>query len=203
MATDDPRAEADPRVERSRRVVRQAALAELAEAGYGGFTVESVSARCGVARSTIYRHWPDKLALVADALETLNRQPRPAADAGDGGSARDRIGTLLRHLAAVFRDPAFAPCVPAMIEGAERHPEVRAVLHRYNAERGRALVEAVAAAVAAGEVAADVDPELAAVALAGPIVYRRLMTPEPFAVDQVDALVTLVLGPPPVATARG
>ena len=51
----------DPRLERTRQKVLEAALAELAEAGYGGFTVDSVALRSGVARSTIYRHWADRL----------------------------------------------------------------------------------------------------------------------------------------------
>ena len=45
--------------------------------GYAGFRMESVAARAGVGRSTLYRHWPDKAALIADALETLNVQPNP------------------------------------------------------------------------------------------------------------------------------
>lgn len=189
--------EIDPRVERSRRVVRQAALAELAESGYGGFTIDAVSARCGVARSTIYRHWPDKLALVADAIETLNRQPGTADAEPAPASPRERVRQLVRHLAEAFQGSMVADCVPALIDGAERDPGVRDLHHRYNAERRRALVDAIAAGVDAGEIAPDVDPELASLALAGPVLYRRLMTPTPLPPSATDALVALVLGPPP------
>jgi TetR/AcrR family transcriptional regulator of autoinduction and epiphytic fitness len=196
--SDDQEEHVDPRITRSRRVVCQAALAELAEVGYGRFTVDSVSARCGVARSTIYRHWPDKLALIADAFETLNRQPQPA-DTPDGsldGSALEHVRRLLRHLAEVFQSSIFSACLPALIDGAERHGEVGDFLHRYNRERRSALVAAIAAAIDAGEVAADVDPELASLALSGPIIHQRVMTAEPFDPGQVDALVALVLGRP-------
>src|SRR6516225_7610700 len=87
---DRPRG-VDPRVERSRRVVRQAALDELGEVGYGAFTIESVAARAGVGKSTIYRHWPDKLALIADAFETFHEQLVP--DLGDL-PARDAVALL-------------------------------------------------------------------------------------------------------------
>jgi len=186
----------DPRIERSRRVVRQAALAELAEVGYGRFTIESVSARCGVARSTIYRHWPDKLTLIADALQTLNRQPGPADAAGET-SPRQRVRQLVRHLAEAFRESIVADCLPAIIEAAAHHRDVRDFHHQYNASRRRALVEAIAAGIAAGDIADDVDPALAALALAGPIVYRRLMTGDSFDPNQVDQLIDLVLGEPP------
>jgi AcrR family transcriptional regulator len=49
----------DPRIEHSRRVICGAALKEFAEAGYSGFRMESVAARAGVGRSTLYRHWPN------------------------------------------------------------------------------------------------------------------------------------------------
>ncbi len=185
----------DPRVERSRRRVRAAALDELAEAGYGGFTIESVAARCGVARSTIYRHWPDRLTLIADALEALNRQPGPPVEPGGTNGGRPLVQALVRHLAEVFEQSLVSACLPALIDGAERHPEVRRLHHRYNAERRGALVAAIAAGVAAGEIADDIDPDLAATAIAGAIVYRRFMTSRPFAPAEAEALITMVLGP--------
>jgi AcrR family transcriptional regulator len=42
----------DPRVLRSRAVILEAAVAELAEVGYGGVTIEAVAARAGVGKST-------------------------------------------------------------------------------------------------------------------------------------------------------
>lgn len=199
MASNEKDEATDPRIARSRRVVREAALAELAESGYGAFAIDSVSARCGVARSTIYRHWPDKLALITDALQTLNRQP-PPADGPTDETPRQRIHRLLHHLATAFQGSLVSDCVPALIEGAERHDEVRAVHHRYNAGRRQALVDAITRGVAAGEIADHVDPDLAATALAGAIIYRRLMTPDPFDPAQVDDLVRSVLGDPPPAS---
>ena len=64
--------EVDPRIERSRQVIFRGALDELGEIGYGGFTIELVAARAGVGKSTIYRHWSDKLSLIADAFQTFH-----------------------------------------------------------------------------------------------------------------------------------
>jgi len=61
-------------------VIRRAALIELSETGYGPLTIEAVAARAGVGKSTIYRHWAGKRALIADALETLNEQPGSDSD---------------------------------------------------------------------------------------------------------------------------
>ncbi len=181
----------DPRIERSRLLIRRAALDELGEVGYGAFTIESVAARAGVARSTIYRHWSDKLALIADAFETFHEQMVPSTETG---SPRARLERLLRHVAEIVVDSTFSVCIPALIEGAERDPRLRAFQHRYSVERRQALVQVIAEGVAAGDFPGHIDPELASLALLGPIFYRRLMSSEPFNPDRANELIDMVLG---------
>jgi AcrR family transcriptional regulator len=180
----------DPRIERSRMVILGAAVQELAEVGYGGVTIESIAARAGVGKSTIYRHWPDKLALIADAFETFHEQMVP-----DLGilSVRESVALLLRHVAEVVVDSTFSRCIPALIEGAERDPRVREFHHRYSAERRQALIDLIAVGIDAGEVSPDVDPELATTALLGAVFYRRLMTASPLEPAEAGRLVDLVL----------
>ena len=181
----------DPRVERSRVVILRAAVEELAEAGYGGVTIESIAARAGVGKSTIYRHWPDKLALIADAFETFHEQMVP--DLGDL-PARDAVALLLRHVAEVVMDSTFSRCIPALIEGAERDPRVREFHHRYSADRRQAVIDLIARGIQSGEIRSATDPELATSTLLGAIFYRRLMTSRPFNPEDAEQLVTLVLG---------
>jgi AcrR family transcriptional regulator len=171
-------------------VILRAAVEELAEVGYGGVTIESIAARAGVGKSTVYRHWPDKLALIADAFETFHEQMVP--DLGEE-SVRESVALLLRHVTEVVVDSTFSRCIPALIEGAERDPRVREFHHRYSAERRRALIDLIARGVTDGELGADVDPELATTALLGAVFYRRLMTGRPLDPGEVGGLVDLVL----------
>lgn len=182
----------DPRVVRSRRIVRAAALAELAEAGYGGFTIESVASRAGVGKSTIYRHWDGKLPLIEDALEILNVQPSPEIDSG---SVRSQIELVLVHLAEALADSTLSSCLPALVQAAEHEPGVRQFLREYSNRRRRTLRDLVRRGITAAEVAEDVDPELASRALAGAIFYSRLVMGEPFDPDHVPVLVQSVLRP--------
>jgi TetR/AcrR family transcriptional regulator, regulator of autoinduction and epiphytic fitness len=182
----------DPRVERTRHAVRHATLSVLGRRGYGAFTVDAVAESARVAKSTIYRHWPTKLALIADALETLNEQPRPQPAAG---TAREQVVQLLEHLAEAFADSTLSACIPALVEAAEHHPEVAGFLHAYSARRRQTLVDVIRQGVESGELPSHLDPDLAALALSGPVVYCRTMTPEPLPAARVPVLVAQVLGP--------
>ena len=180
----------DPRIERSRIVILRAAVEEMAEVGYGGVTIEAIAARAGVGKSTIYRHWRDKLELIADAFETFHEQMVPELG---GVPVREAVALLLGHVAEVVVDSTWSRCIPALIEGAERDPRVREFHHRYAAERRQALIDLIARGIADGEIAEDVDPELATSALLGAIFYRRLWTARPFPPGEAGRLVALVL----------
>jgi TetR/AcrR family transcriptional regulator of autoinduction and epiphytic fitness len=181
----------DPRIAHTRRVVQRAALSELAAVGFGAFTIEGVAARSTVAKSTIYRHWDGKLALIADALETLNAQPVPTPG---HGSAREQIASLLRHLAEALADPLLSPTISAMVEAAERDATIARVLHEYSDRRRQTLVDVIDTHVASGQLASSLDPGLAALALSGPLFYSRYMTGRAFPPDRVDDLIDTVLG---------
>jgi TetR/AcrR family transcriptional regulator, regulator of autoinduction and epiphytic fitness len=192
----------DPRIAHSRRLICRAALQEFAQEGYAGFRMESVATRAGVGRSTVYRHWPDKAALIADALETLNTQPNPERELVDG-TARQRVALLLTHLASALSDSPVSACIPALIHACETDPAVRDFFHAYSAQRRARLTETIAAGVAAGEFASRVDADAASTALYGALFYRRLMTaqgsggsdgPEGSDAEVISRLVDTVLG---------
>jgi AcrR family transcriptional regulator len=151
-----------------------------------------VAKKAGVSKSTLYRHWATKLSIIADALETLNVQPKPEPLDGD---VRQRVTVLLRHLVEALATSPFAARIPGLIEAAKHHPEVADFLHEYSARRRRTLVAVLRDAIAAGELPADYDAETIAFAFSGAIFYRRLMTPEPYSAEEIPALVATIPGP--------
>lgn len=181
----------DPRIERSREVILQAVLDELSELGYGALTIESVARRGGVGKATIYRHWPDRIALIADAFKLLQQQRDPEIVTG---SPREKLERVLRHVADVVADSPFSSCLPALIEGAERDRAVRKFHHRFQAEARKPLIELISAGIATGDFPSRIDSEIAAFALLGAIFFCRLMTNTPFPDERVRDLVDTVLG---------
>jgi TetR/AcrR family transcriptional regulator, regulator of autoinduction and epiphytic fitness len=175
----------DPRIERTRRVVLESAIELLIEGGYSAVTMEAVAAASGVAKSTIYRHWPNRSALINDAFHEL----KPTAPLPVGGDVRARITVLLEHLARQLVSSTWSSCLPALIDAAERDPEARE-LHSGLARTGRqVLVDLLAEGVRTGELPPDTDVGLLAEAMAGAIVLRRLMATEPFDPSEVPHLV--------------
>jgi AcrR family transcriptional regulator len=71
-------------------VLREAALALLAEVGYDRLTMDAVAARAGAAKTTIYRRWRDKAELVVDSLNSVKGVP----GIPDTGSLREDLRAL-------------------------------------------------------------------------------------------------------------
>jgi TetR/AcrR family transcriptional regulator, regulator of autoinduction and epiphytic fitness len=186
-----PKSVVDPRIERSRQVILQAVLDELSDVGYGALTIESAARRAGVGKATIYRHWPDKIALIADAFKLLQQQRDPELMTG---SPREKLERVLRHVADVVADSPFSACLPALIEGAERDRAVRRFHHQFQAEARKPTIALIANGIVSGDFPGRIDPELAAFALLGAIFFCRLMTNTPFPRDRVRDLIDTVFG---------
>ena len=125
-------------------------------------------------KSTIYRHWPGKLELVEDAFRTLKASVTVPAE----GTLRDRVIEILEQVACLIDQSTYSACMPALIDAAERDPNVRAFHNRFSAERRAGLVGLLRDATASGELPAQTDPEILADALVGPIIMRRLFLGE-------------------------
>lgn len=74
------------------------------------------------------------------------------------GPARAQIERLLDHLAIALSDSLLSACIPALIEAAERHPEVAGFLHRYSGRRRSTLTAVIREGIGRGEFPAHLDP---------------------------------------------
>ena len=168
-----------------------AALRLLIERGYGELTIEAVASESGVAKSTIYRHWPSRVDLINDAFLEL----KPTLPVPTEGSVRERLIAVLENLAQNVAASRWSACLPTLIDAAERDPAARELNARLASAGRLSLSGLLAEGVRTGELPADLDTELMAEALAGPIILRRLMSAEPLDPSRVRHLVDQVLGP--------
>jgi AcrR family transcriptional regulator len=155
--------------------------------GLGGVTVEGIADRSGIAKSTLYRHWPDAAAIVRDAV--LARPGQPPRGSSTGGHGR--VVEILLHLADELRGTGGAE-LASLVDAASRDADVAATFTADNERRLGGLVEAVRGALV--EHARDRDADLAAQALAGAVIYRALCLHRPAEPAEVEALVAAILG---------
>lgn len=136
--------------------IRAATLEQLAEAGYARLTMDQVAARARVSKSSLYLRWPNKVALVADALQHRARVVPEVPDTGSlPGDMRAFLGALLgargeasRALAAVSGEIA-------------TNPELREAWHRGLAGMLTGCLRVIVdRAVAREELPADSDVDL-------------------------------------------
>ncbi|HLL34083.1 MAG TPA: TetR/AcrR family transcriptional regulator [Streptomyces sp.] len=88
------------------RAILDAALEQLSTVGWSGLTMEGVAAGAQTGKAAVYRRWPSKEDLVADALQA--GLPRLDA-AADLGSVREDLLALVRQARdAMYSRPGFA-----------------------------------------------------------------------------------------------
>ena len=179
----------DIRVRRSRERVLATALELLSDNGVSGFTVEEVASRSGVAKTTIYRHWPSREALVLDAASRISAVIR----APDTDSVVADVTTLLCNLARLLTTARWSSVVPSIVDVAERDPEFAALHGRIQRGHAKPLREVLDRAIDRGELPATTDSSHLVSALIGPLYYRRWFTREPTDDSFVETLVVNAL----------
>ncbi len=126
-----PTATEDPRIARSRAAVIEAAAELLAEEGMSGFSIDAVSRRSGVARTTIYRHWPESRELFFDAFRSFGGPP-PLPDTG---SIRDDMVAYFRLLVDHLQESRAGSALPVLLDATLRDPTMRELHRRFVEER--------------------------------------------------------------------
>jgi AcrR family transcriptional regulator len=191
IRTEDALAPRRPggRSARVRAAVVAATLDELTSNGYSGLTPDSVAARAGVHKTTVYRRWRTKEALVLDAML---QQAAQTVVVPDTGSLRGDLLDLARRSAAIQTSPAGEAVVRAVAGQAHTNADMAAASQRFWATRLRLDDTIVQRAKERGEIDAHIDPELVIEALLGPLYFRLLVAGQPLTAKFIDGLVDLV-----------
>ncbi|MGD9694521.1 MAG: TetR/AcrR family transcriptional regulator [Thermoleophilia bacterium] len=178
---------------RSRSAILEACAQLIAEEGFPGVTIEAVAQRSGTAKTTIYRHWADRDALLVDAF---GLRSEPVDEAPDTGSLREDLVAVMSALAVSLRDTERCAILRSLADSATRHPELSQLHISYVAECRRPLTEALGRAVERGSLPSDLDRDEAVSMLAGPLFYRAMVSWQPiddgFVAGVVDSLLAAV-----------
>jgi AcrR family transcriptional regulator len=190
------------RTARIRAAVLDATVAELVETGYGGLSVESIAARAGVNKTTLYRRWGGKDGLVVDAVEQFAaaqvRMP-------DTGQIEDDLRLWARSIVTTLTGPSSSAVVRAVFGGAGDSPQARELRRRFWLTRLALVTPIVQRALDRGELPAGTDPIEVIRHVGAPLYYRMFILAEPVTPEAADlaAAVTLAAARAGVFVPRG
>jgi AcrR family transcriptional regulator len=165
----------DQRVRRSRAKVLGATAELLFERGFGGASVDEISRRSGVAKTTIYRHWPTRADLLRDACSTISTPQ----DVPETGSFETDVTALMTDLAHLLRSARWTSVLPSVIDAAERSPDIADLHRRLQQGYSAPFRTVIQRAMQKGELPKGTDIAVLVAALTGPLFYRRWFSREP------------------------
>lgn len=160
-----------PRSVKAHQAVLQATVDLLMEGGFALATVDAISQRSGVSKATIYKHWPSRTAVAAEAFGGQMAGAVPTPDSGD---VRADLIEQVRRVSGFYASDAgrvFSQLLAACVTDPQGAAYFRDF---FLAGRREAIAVLWERAVKAGVVDTTVDVEVATDVLFGPLVFRLL-----------------------------
>lgn len=177
----------DPRVERTRAAVIEAASDLLVADGPSAITHASVAAAANVSRTTVYNHWPTQADLLRDTIESLGKVPISHDQLT--GALRPDLGLLCAQVIDDLADEQRAAMIVNMMERALHDPTVAAVRDEFLGVFAKLFHAVIRTAVDAGELRADIDADRSIAALLGSFLFARFMSSDGFDRAYADAVL--------------
>jgi AcrR family transcriptional regulator len=177
------------RSERVRQLVLDTTADLVAELGVERTSIDEVASRSGVAKSTIYRHFPSKQVLVVEAVHACTHIPAVT----DTGSLRDDLISCFSGMTKASYEGRLGDMMLSLMDAAQRDPELGRLVRGQAEQRRRFATAVIQRAVERGEFAGDVDVDLLVTMLSGPLVYTKLVRRQRVTEELVAAVVDSVL----------
>ncbi|WP_406318727.1 TetR/AcrR family transcriptional regulator [Streptosporangium sp. NBC_01639] len=182
------------RSEASRRAILTAAFDLVHEVGYAKLSIEGIAARAGVGKQTIYRWWPSKGTVLFDAFLMLSDEPDGEAALPDTGDLEADLKTVLRATVAELNDPRYDEPLRALNTEIAHDPELAAAyVERLDGPMKELKKQRLRGAQRAGQLAKDLDLDVAVEMLWGPLLNRWLQRSGPLTPEYADTIVETAL----------
>jgi AcrR family transcriptional regulator len=180
-----------PRSVRARESVLAATVQLLDAGGLPAATVDAISARSGVSKATIYKHWPSRTAV---AVEAFGRRMADAIPLPDTGDAVEDVREQVRRVSAFYAGDTgrvFGQLLAACVTDPDA-----AAFFRTHFLQGRR--EAIALLwdrlTVQGRARPGITAETATDILFGPLIFRLMTGHAQLDEEQADAISTAALG---------
>lgn len=156
----------------AREAILDATFELLRAQGTGGVTIDAIAEAAGVGRQTIYRWWPTKGAVVAEAM---TRGARAMVPPRMTGSFHGDLRCFLADSFAALQDPGTRRALRQLASAAVHDEHVAGVLAEFTAQRRAALHALLEQGVASGDIAPTADLAMLTDLAYGVLWYRLLV----------------------------
>jgi AcrR family transcriptional regulator len=186
--------------------IREAVLAELAEAGYRGLSMQGVARRAGTGKAPLYRRWPGKDQMLIDVV--AQRPPGREEPRVDTGELRGDLIQILTRMASAMAQPVGRSMYALIVEMAlhrDRHPRAaEAIIECLLEPRLDAITAALRRAAKRGEIRPSAITGLLAQTGPALVIHQQMHYGSPPNEAEITDIVDRVLLPAlsaPAATA--
>src|SRR5258706_8251575 len=179
-----------PRSEQARLAILHNTLNLLRTNGFSDLTIEDVAEHASVGKATVYRWWPNKAALIADAFASSTTQKLHFPDTG---SVYSDMSQQMRQLVKIFRSRR-GRIVSAILGGGQSDRDlIAAFRERFLLPRRLEAYATLRRGIRRGELRGNIDMDLLLDSLYGPIYMRFLIRHDSLTPEFIDRLCDLVL----------
>ncbi len=161
-----------PRSVESEQAILAAAWRLLQQSSVRKVSIEAIAREAGVGKTTIYRWWPCKAAVIVDAFLSQVETVLPFPETQ---TAAEALTQQMQRVGQVFRGDVGRIVAQIIAEGQFAPEALESFRDRFLNRRRDAAREVIVRGVESGEFEATLDPDLAMDILYGPIYYRLLV----------------------------
>lgn len=172
------------------RRIFDVALAELARVGLAALSVPDVARKAGVNKTSVYRRWPTKEALVKAALDSSMQHAR---DVPDTGSFRSDLTALLGRVVEFLESPRGGALIRTLFLDGHNHALRKISTDAWAEAAGESPAVIVMRAVERGELDPSTDVELLLFTAAGAVLHRLFVERAKADAEWLERLLALLL----------
>ena len=178
-------------------MILDAAIELLLRGGARDVTAKRVAEETGVARTTIYRHWPDQPSLL---LATVDALVAPHATSVSSGDLHVDLTTALSRLRTRLVTRQVRPVFAALFDYATRDEAFVAAQRRFIEGMMQPTIDVLRDATQRGDLDASLDCTEAATTLTGPLFHRFLLMQSTIDDVLIEEVIARFIQPRPTAS---
>jgi AcrR family transcriptional regulator len=179
-----------PRCEHSQQAILRSTLRLLQKTGFAELTIEAIAADAGVGKTTVYRWWPNKGALVVDAFAS---SAEDELHFPDSGSVYTDVSLQMNQFLRILHSRR-GRIVSAVIAGGQSDAElIEAFRARFLRPRRQEAYQTLRRGIERGELPRGLDLDLVLDILYGAIYMRFLIRHDELSERYISEVCRLVL----------